>query len=209
MDSETNKDIAMSSSSFNDESTNDVIETPTPSSASSIENPQKQEPEPEPEKQSESIVNMDIEEEEEEEDDDDIVDNEETLYKKILNTIKTTSMSHTLIEKHHALRKHNEEEVRKLITVVRNKDGDIIDNLHKTTPIMTKYEKTRILGKRCLQLENGDMPYVDLSEYEDEILDDLFIAKLEMSQRKLPFIIRRPLPNGSSEYWKISDLELI
>ena len=31
---------------------------------------------------------------------------------------------------------------------------------------------------------------------------------MEMKE-KLPFIIRRPLPNGGSEFWKLKDLELI
>jgi hypothetical protein len=33
------------------------------------------------------------------------------------------------------------------------------------------------------------------------------VAKLELEQKKIPFIIKRPLPNGGSEYWKLSDLE--
>lgn len=135
-------------------------------------------------------------------------DDEETMYRKITNTIKETT-SQLLIEKHHDLTFHNEEEIRHLTTIVRNNDGDIVDAFHKTTPIMTKYEKTRILGQRCRQLENGAVTLVDLSQYEDEVLEDLFIAKLEMEQRVLPFIVRRPLPNGSSEYWKISDLEVV
>lgn len=141
--------------------------------------------------------------------DEDVNYEEETIFKKIAKSIKKSSISELLIEKHHELRSHNEDEIRKLTTVVRNKNGDVIDELHKTTPIMTKYEKTRVLGQRCRQLENGAIPLVDLSKYDGDMLDDLFIAKLELEQRKLPFIIRRPLPNGSSEYWKVGDLEMI
>lgn len=138
--------------------------------------------------------------------DDDIEENEEDMFKKISKASKETT-SQRLMSKHHELNFHNEEEIRKLTSVIRNDEGDIIDDLHKTTPIMTKYERTRVLGQRCRQLQNGSMPLVDLSEYEDELLDDYFIAKLELEQRRLPFVIRRPLPNGSSEYWKVSDLE--
>jgi len=28
-------------------------------------------------------------------------------------------------------------------------------------------------------------------------------------ERKIPFIIRRPIPGGGSEYWKLSDLDII
>ena len=30
---------------------------------------------------------------------------------------------------------------------------------------------------------------------------------MEFDQKKIPFIIARPLPNKSLEYWKVSDLE--
>ena len=33
--------------------------------------------------------------------------------------------------------------------------------------------------------------------------------KMELKLKRIPFIIRRPLPNGGSEYWKIQDLENI
>ena len=33
------------------------------------------------------------------------------------------------------------------------------------------------------------------------------IALQELNEDKLPFIIRRPLPNGASEYWKVNDLQ--
>jgi DNA-directed RNA polymerases I, II, and III subunit RPABC2 len=138
----------------------------------------------------------------------DIEENEEDVFKKLSKSISNTT-TRRLLDNHHELNVHNEEEIRKLTRVVRNEEGDIVDDLHKTTPIMTKYERTRVLGQRCRQLQNGSMPLVELSEYEDELLDDYFIAKLELEQRKLPFVIRRPLPNGSSEYWKVSDLENI
>ena len=41
------------------------------------------------------------------------------------------------------------------------------------------------------------------------MIDGLSIANEELLQKKIPFIIRRPMPNGSSEYWNIVDLELL
>ena len=32
---------------------------------------------------------------------------------------------------------------------------------------------------------------------------------MELKEKKIPFIIRRPLPDNSFEYWKLQDLELI
>ncbi len=34
-------------------------------------------------------------------------------------------------------------------------------------------------------------------------------ARREIEQRKLPFLIRRQLPNGESEYWSTRELEVM
>ena len=82
----------------------------------------------------------------------------------------------------------------------------IIDELHRTLPIMSKYEKTRILGQRAKQLNSGNKPFISVPK---NIMDGYLIAQEELRQKKLPFIIRRPLPNGGSEYWRIKDLEIL
>ena len=41
------------------------------------------------------------------------------------------------------------------------------------------------------------------------IIDGYIIAELELREKKLPFIIRRPIPSGGCEYWNLRDLELI
>ena len=40
-------------------------------------------------------------------------------------------------------------------------------------------------------------------------MDGYLIAVKELEEKILPFIVRRPMPNGGSEYWKLKDLELI
>ena len=35
------------------------------------------------------------------------------------------------------------------------------------------------------------------------------IAHLELEQRRLPFILKRPMPDGSFEYWRLSDLMVL
>ena len=100
----------------------------------------------------------------------------------------------------------NTAEVASLVRVVRNADGAIVDVMHKTMPFMTKYEKTRILGQRAKQLNQGAQPLIPVDK---KIIDGYLIAQLELQQKALPFIIRRPLPGGKSEYWRVSDLELI
>jgi len=101
---------------------------------------------------------------------------------------------------------NNYDEIYNLATVQRNKDNIIIDNLHKTIPILTKYEKTKILGLRTKQLNNGAKPYVNVN---NNIIDGYLIALAELEEKKIPFIIRRPMPSGASEYWHLYDLEII
>jgi DNA-directed RNA polymerase subunit K/omega len=101
---------------------------------------------------------------------------------------------------------NNYEEISQLSIVVRNSEGIIIDPLHKTIPYLTKYEKARILGQRAKQIETGSKPLVRVPE---NIIDGYIIAELELKEKKIPFIIRRPIPNGSCEYWHLKDLEII
>jgi DNA-directed RNA polymerase I, II, and III subunit RPABC2 len=98
----------------------------------------------------------------------------------------------------------NYDEILSMTKVVRNSDGVIIDKLHRTIPYLTKYEKARILGQRAKQLNSGAYPFVKVPE---NVIDGYIIAEMELKQKRIPFIIRRPLPNGGSEYWRVQDLE--
>jgi len=101
---------------------------------------------------------------------------------------------------------HNYDEILSLTKVVKDSDNIIIDPLHKTVPFLTKYERARILGQRAKQIEYGAKPFVSVPE---NIIDANIIAELELKQKKIPFVIRRPLPSGAFEYWNIKDLEVI
>jgi len=139
------------------------------------------------------------EEEEEEEEDDD----EDANYLQKFDT----DLRENFIEKHHPEAKnHNFEEVKHLSRVVRNENGIIIDNLHKTLPFLTKYETARILGQRAKQLNSGAKTFVKVPP---NVIDGYEIAKLELEEKKIPFIIKRPIPDGTCEYWNVSDLEVL
>ena len=107
---------------------------------------------------------------------------------------------------HPEAKAHNYEEVKALARVSRDGRGIINDPLHKTIPFLTKYEMTRVVGQRAKQLDNGAKPFVRVPP---NIIDGYHIALLEMEQKKIPFIIKRPYPNGGVEYWHVSDLELL
>jgi DNA-directed RNA polymerase I, II, and III subunit RPABC2 len=100
----------------------------------------------------------------------------------------------------------NYDEIFAMTKVVRDEHGIIIDDLHRTIPYLTKYEKARILGQRAKQINSGATPFVKVPE---NVIDGYLIAELELQQKRIPFIIRRPLPNGGSEYWNLKDLENI
>jgi DNA-directed RNA polymerase I, II, and III subunit RPABC2 len=100
----------------------------------------------------------------------------------------------------------NYDEILSMIKVVRDSNGIIVDKLHRTIPFLTKYEKARILGQRAKQINSGSTPFVKVPE---NVIDGYLIAEMELKEKKIPFIIRRPLPNGGSEYWSLKDLENI
>jgi DNA-directed RNA polymerase I, II, and III subunit RPABC2 len=101
---------------------------------------------------------------------------------------------------------HNYDEILAMTNVTRDKNGIIIDELHKTIPFLTKYEKARVLGQRAKQINSGATVFVKVPE---KVIDGYLIAELELIEKRIPFIIRRPLPSGGSEYWSIKDLENI
>ena len=80
------------------------------------------------------------------------------------------------------------------------------DKKHKSPPFLTVYERTKILGARTNQLAEGAMPFVTVPEHMTQPLE---IAKLELDQRRLPYIIKRPMPDGTFEYWRLSDLMIL
>lgn len=111
-----------------------------------------------------------------------------------------------ILNYHNELVQSNFDEISALTKVVRNKEGIIVDPLHKTIPILTKFERTRILGLRAKQINNGDEPLIKIA---DNIIQGYIIAEMELEAKVLPFIVSRPLPNGKKEYWKLNDLEQI
>ena len=136
----------------------------------------------------------DSEDDSDEEDDDN--------FKKLENDIS----KEYLMSYHPELKNINFNELIALSKITRNKDGFIVDPLHKTFPYLTKFERAKILGQRAKQINNGSPIFVKVTP---NIIDGHTIALMELQQKKIPFIIKRPMPNGSNEYWKVSDLNIL
>ena len=147
-------------------------------------------------------INFDDDADEDEDNDEDADRDSSEYFQKL-----GASVSESYIEQYHPeSMSHNYDEIQTLSRVVRNSAGVIVDDLHRTIPIMTKYEKTRILGQRAKQLNEGAPAFIKI---DSTVIDGYLIAVKELEQKKTPFIIRRPLPNGGSEYWRIQDLEIL
>ena len=117
------------------------------------------------------------------------------------------NMNMSFLEKMHPETKSiNYEEMIALSKIVRDKNGKIVDPLHRTMPFLTKYERARIIGARAEQIDHGGEPFIPLDE---SIINGRTIALLEFEAKKIPFIIARPLPNGATEYWHLHDLEVL
>jgi len=84
--------------------------------------------------------------------------------------------------------------------------GTNIDDNHRTYPFLTNFEKTKIIGLRANQLSKGSLPFISIPKHVTDVKD---IARLELEQKRLPFIVKRPLPNGTFEYWRLIDLLIL
>jgi DNA-directed RNA polymerase subunit K/omega len=78
---------------------------------------------------------------------------------------------------------------------------------YRTIPLLTKYEKTRILGIRAQQIAEGAATLVDVGD----LRDPKEIARKELNEGKCPFLIVRPLPGRNlrkpiNEVRRVSDL---
>jgi DNA-directed RNA polymerase subunit K/omega len=80
------------------------------------------------------------------------------------------------------------------------------DANHRSQPWITQYERTKILGFRANQLAKGARPYIEVPKY---VVDTLEIARLELKERRLPFIISRSMPDGTFEFWRLSDMMIL
>lgn len=106
----------------------------------------------------------------------------------------------------------DEDEIRRpdgdidILEPFDNRGGREIEASERKTPrFLTKYERARIIGVRAAQIARNAPIFVNA---EDE-RDPLKIAEQELREKKIPFIIRRYLPDGAYENWAVNELELL
>jgi DNA-directed RNA polymerase I, II, and III subunit RPABC2 len=93
--------------------------------------------------------------------------------------------------------------------VFRPEVVDALKTPRITTPYFRKYEYVALMAARQQQIADGAKPLVSLDGLrtsDPRFLDQ--VVKREIEQRKLPFLFRRQMPNGTSEFWSAQELEL-
>jgi DNA-directed RNA polymerase I, II, and III subunit RPABC2 len=99
-----------------------------------------------------------------------------------------------------------EQVIPKIPLQVLPPGGDQVDANHRTYPFLTNFERTKIIGLRANQISRGSVPFVSVPKHVTDVRD---IARLELEQKRLPYLIKRPLPNGTFEYWRLCDLLIL
>ena len=80
-----------------------------------------------------------------------------------------------------------------------------IKNVRLSKPILTKYERVRLLSVRSRQLAQGAKPMLKNTSG----LSSKEVALLELKHKIIPLDIERPIPNCGVEKWKLSELEIL
>lgn len=94
-----------------------------------------------------------------------------------LQKFDAATRQNILSEFHPELQSHNYDEIANMCVIVRDANGTPIDPLHRTIPILTRYEKARVLGERAKQLNSGAKPFVTI---DDAVIDGYLIALKEL-----------------------------
>jgi DNA-directed RNA polymerase I, II, and III subunit RPABC2 len=110
-----------------------------------------------------------------------------------------------LLDQHPEIWPDYEETVLEKL-VIRDAYPPVKDTAHATYPFLTLYERTKVLSLRASQLARGAQPFIDVPEYLTDVYE---VAKAELEAKRLPYILKRPLPDGNYEYWRLADLMVL
>jgi DNA-directed RNA polymerase subunit K/omega len=136
-------------------------------------------------------------------DEDDSDEDEDATFQKLANSKYAEKVAQTF----YVHERPSDEEVRMMTIIHRDERGNICDPLHTTLPVLTIYERTRVLSERVMQLNAGAEPLVPVAA--ELRYDNYNTAVKELESERLPLVIQRPMPNRTCEYWNLQDLLLI
>ena len=69
-----------------------------------------------------------------------------------LKKLEHNETKNILVDFHPHLKHISNKEMYALSKITRNKAGNIVDPLHTTLPILTRYEKAKVIGIRAKQI---------------------------------------------------------
>lgn len=81
-------------------------------------------------------------------------------------------------------------------------------NMNKSSKIMTKYERTNVIGLRIEQLSFGSKTLLNEEDLK-ECHSIEQVADLELKKGVLPFIVQRQICDKEFEYFKVKDMIII
>ena len=73
----------------------------------------------------------------------------------------------------------------------------------KTSPFLTKFEKTKLIGIRAQMISNGSEPVVNVPVH---IHDSIAIAELEFEKKCIPLFVKRYISDNEYELWRPEDM---
>ena len=81
---------------------------------------------------------------------------------------------------------------------------------YRSNPLMTKYEFNQVVSLRTLHLSRGALPLIEIPAtiIIDTNMRLRSIAERELVLNRLPYIVKRQMPNGKCEYWPVAELDL-
>ena len=108
-------------------------------------------------------------------------------------------------------------EIDKECEIIRNREIITKDIPHKLVeitskdnqivigpPMLTRFEKARIMGARALQLSLGAPVFIEIPKNAKTSLE---IAMEELKQKVIPIVIKRTLPNGDYQNLPLDKFE--
>ena len=79
----------------------------------------------------------------------------------------------------------------------------------RTTPILFPSERTKLLAVRISQLERGAKTQILPEDIPNTSFIPRNIAIKELERHLIPMKVVRELPDGTKEYWKTEEFEMI
>ena len=132
----------------------------------------------------------------------DSVENAITAYRKLFEVkdVEITEKEQARIDQVCEVMRKREiiyKETEHVPEEITSKDNEVLTG----PPMLTRFEKARIMGARALQLSLGAPPFISISKNTSTSLE---IAMEELNERLIPIVIRRVLPNGDYQNIPIS-----